>query len=149
MIYDKIENIGLYQGLAPSIVAGLRFLQQANADLAPGRHTLEDGNYANVDEYTTREVNSVGYEAHRQYVDIQFLFSGRERVLVCNVDELECTMPYDADRDVAFFLHGEASAELALGEGYFVILFPTDAHEPTLCYNGPEPVKKIVVKCKI
>lgn len=149
MIYDKLENIGLYQGVAPSVVEGLRFLLQVKGDIAPGRHTLEGGNYANVDCYTTRKVNPVGYEAHRQYVDIQFLLSGRERVLVRSLDELECTMPYDADRDVAFFRHDDGAAELALGEGYFVVLFPGDAHEPTLCYDAPEEVKKIVVKCRV
>jgi len=149
MIYDTLDNFSCYEHLFPGLSEGFRFLQQASADIALGRHQLAGDNYANVDLYTTREVNPVGYEAHRKYVDIQFLLSGEEEVLVRNIGDLTCTMPYDANRDVAFFQHVEPTATVRLGKGYFVILFPQDAHEPQHCVNQPLPVKKIVVKIAV
>lgn len=150
MIYDKIENIGRYAGLSAGVVEGLRFLQSAAADLPAGHYLLSGENYANVDEYDTKRVNPVGFEAHQKYIDIQFLLSGEERVLVRPLEECCCTMPYDAVRDAAFFRHDEAgAAELRLGNGYFAVLFPNDAHEPQLCVGEPQAVRKVVVKVAV
>lgn len=146
MIYDKIENINRYMGLSPQLDAGLRFLQELREDIAPGRHEL-GGNYANVDEYVTKQVNEAGFEAHRKYIDIQYLIHGEERVLVRHLDELDCTVPYDEGRDVAFYRHSdERAVEVTLGRGAFVVFFPDDAHEPQLAIGEPKAVKKVVVK---
>lgn len=146
MIYDTLDHIARYESLLPGLAEGLRFIQQAPADITPGRHSLSGDNYANVDLYTTREVNPVGYEAHRKYIDIQFLLSGEEEVLVRPIDQLVCTSPYDAARDVAFFRHADPAATVRLGHGSFVVLFPNDGHEPQHAVSQPLPVKKIVVK---
>lgn len=147
MIYDKIENIARYAGLSAGLAEGLRFVQSAAADMPAGRYPLSGESYANVDEYTTKRVNPMGFEAHRKYIDIQFLLAGEERVLVRPLEECCCTIPYDAVRDAAFFRHDESgAAELRLGGGYFVVLFPNDAHEPQLCVGEPRAVRKVVVK---
>lgn len=150
MIYDNIKNLARYEGLKPSLTEGLLFLSNAPQDLAEGRVQLSNGNYVNVDTYITKEINPVGFEAHRQYIDIQFLLEGVEEVRVRNLNELECTMPYDEQRDVAFYQAkaGEAT-QVRLGNGYFVALFPEDAHEPQHCVGEPMKVKKLVVKIKI
>lgn len=149
MLYDKIENIGRYMGLSPQLDEGLRFLQELDPNIAQGRHELGE-NYANVDVYVTKEVNEAGFEAHRKYIDIQYLIEGEERVLVRHLGNMECTIPYDGDRDVAFFRHDEdRAAEVTLGRGSFVVLFPEDAHEPQLCLTAPQQVKKVVVKVLI
>lgn len=150
MIYDNIKNIARYEHLLPGIAEGLRFLAEAQTDLATGRINLNGENFANVDVYTTKHVNAVGYEAHRKYIDIQFLLLGEETVFVRNLEDLECTMEYDAERDVAFYRHDDKLATtVTLGNGYFVILFPEDAHEPQHCTNNPMEVKKVVVKVAI
>lgn len=146
MIYDTLDHIDRYSLLLPGISEGLRFLRQAPADIAPGLHCLSGDNYANVDLYTTREVNPLGYEAHRRYIDIQYLLSGEEEILVRPVEQLDCTTPYDAGRDVAFYRHDLPAATVRLGNGAFAILFPHDAHEPQHAVAHPAPVKKIVVK---
>lgn len=147
MIYDKIDNISRYMDLSDGLAEGLRFLQSAVADQPAGRYQLSGENYANIDEYDTRRANPAGFEAHRKYIDIQYLLDGEERVLVRPLEGACCTTPYDDARDAAFFRHDEAgAAELRLGDGYFVILFPNDAHEPQLCIGEPQRVRKVVVK---
>lgn len=147
MIYDKIENISRYMALSDGLAEGLRFLQLAAAGKPAGHYLLSGENYANIDEYDTKRTNSAGFEAHRKYIDIQYLLSGEERVLVRPLEGACCVVPYDAARDAAFFCHDEAgSAELRLGNGHFVILFPNDAHEPQLCIEEPQHVRKVVVK---
>lgn len=150
MIYDNIKNIARYEHLLPGIAEGLRFLAEAQTDLATGRINLNGENFANVDVYSTKHINAVGYEAHRKYIDIQFLLLGEETIFVRNLEDLECTMEYDAERDVAFYRHDDKPAtSVTLGNGYFVILFPEDAHEPQHCTNNPMEVKKVVVKVAI
>ncbi len=147
MIYDKIENIGQYFGISSQLDEGLRFLQGLDATISEGRHDLSEGDYANVEVYTTKRVNEKGFEAHRRYIDIQYLIEGEERVLVHHLDELECSIPYDETRDVAFFIHdAEGAVDVTLGRGFFVVFFPEDAHEPQRCIGGPQQVKKVVVK---
>lgn len=150
MIYDHISNISRYLHLVPGIAEALQFLQQAPANIPVGRHQLSGDNYVNIDTYTTKSVNPVGYEAHEQYIDIQYLVQGQEEVWVRNLRELQCTMPYDPLRDVAFFRATDSfQTKLKLGKGYFVILFPQDAHEPQHCLLAPAPVKKLVAKVAI
>ena len=149
MIYAHISQCPFYANLFPNLAEGLNFLQQAADTIAPGRHQLSGDNYANVDLYSTLQVNPAGYEAHRKYIDIQFLLQGEEEVLVRHTDELNCSSPYDPGRDVAFYHHTDPTATVKLGNGYFVILFPHDAHEPQHCIDQPAPVKKIVVKIAI
>ncbi len=149
MIHAHISSGFLYANIYPGIAEGLDFLRQVSPDIAPGRYQLSGDNYANVDLYTTGEVNPLGYEAHRRYIDIQFLLFGEEEVKVCNISEIDCISQYDPGRDVAFFRHADPSARVRLGNGYFAIFFPHDAHEPQHCICNPAPVKKIVVKIAV
>lgn len=150
MIYDNIKNIDRYEHLIPGIAEALLFLSKATPTLPEGRKELSGENYVNVDVYTTKQVNPVGYEAHRKYVDIQYLVEGKEDVLVRNLEELECTMPYDEQRDVAFYRATEGEpTRVRLDKGYFVILFPEDAHEPQHCVGEPMLVKKLVAKIRL
>ena len=150
MIFDTLDQAGVYGGIAQGIAEGLRFLRAVTAETAVGRYPLEGGCYANVDRYCTRRVNENGLEAHRQYIDIQYLVTGEERILVQPLAGLECTQAYDEGRDVAFYRHTDSpAADLRLGDGRFVILFPEDAHEPQLCVGSPTEVLKVVVKVPV
>lgn len=81
MIYDTLENIHLYDGIQPGVVRGLRFLAETDfSKLADGRHEIDgDDVFANLMSYDSRAVNDTP-EAHRAYIDIQYLISGVELV---------------------------------------------------------------------
>ena len=51
------------------------------------------------------------------------------------------------ERDIWFY-HGPLD-EITLGGDKFVVLFPGDAHAPNIAVDGPEPVRKCVVKVKL
>ena len=80
MIYDHIKNIGLYKGLTPALDVALDYIAAVSADAENGTTLLEHGVKAVVSAYETRLVNEKGYEAHRQYADVQYVVSGREVV---------------------------------------------------------------------
>ena len=151
MIYDTLNNIAFYKGLSPDIYEGLKFLQQVNPDIAVGTYQLSPNVKAIVSEYTTKEVNENGYEAHRQNIDIQYLLKGKEKIACLPVEELSETKPYSEETDVAFYnaVPDFNPSTLALRSGYFAIFFPQDGHMPCLCISKPEAVKKVVVKVRI
>ena len=173
VVYDKIENIELYKGLSDDIYAGLKYLKDMTPDVEPGTYEINPRVKAIVSEYTTKEVNENGYEAHRKNIDIQALLTGTERIAFLPVDQLTETKPYNPDTDAAFYaaprhlspvncpldpvaLHLQVkelstvnchlSSDLLLGNGYFTIFFPQDAHMPCLCMDTPTKVKKVVIK---
>ena len=151
MIYDTLNNIEFYKGLSPDIYEGLKFLQQVNPDIAVGTYQLTPNVKAIVSEYTTKEVNENGYEAHRQNTDIQYLLKGKEKIACLPVEELSVTKPYNKETDAAFYnaVSDFDPSNLALRPGYFAIFYPQDGHMPQLCINEPEKVKKVVVKVRI
>lgn len=40
-----------------------------------------------MSEYETKSINENGYEAHKQYIDIQAILSGEERVICLPIDK--------------------------------------------------------------
>ena len=150
MIYDKIENWETYAGVSEGIQEGLAYLKQMSPEVAVGVYEISPRAKAIVSEYTTKLVNENGYEAHREYIDIQYLLFGEELLASAPLEYLKETKPYSKDCDAAFFAEGEAAPQhLPLGNGYFAILFPQDGHMPQLALNEPVAVKKVVVKVKI
>ena len=150
MIYDKIDNWKLYAGFSEDLRLGLEYLKNVSPDVELGVHKLSPRVKAIVSEYTTKEENENGFEAHREWIDIQYLLRGSENICYLPLEYLKETKAYDASKDAAFYEEaGVASQELLMGDGYFVVFFPQDGHKPGLCAGECEMVKKVVLKVKI
>ena len=163
MILDKIENWKNYAPLGQGLARGLKLLAGGELDgLSDGRHELEgDALYASVQSYLPKAAGECRWEAHCQYIDIQYLVKGCEGMGFCPLEKLKAVEAYDAQKDVAFFDQGpEAGTVLKVAAGMFAVFFPGDAHMPMLSLNllssgalgglrAQEPVKKIVVKVKV
>lgn len=150
MIYDNIDNLELYAGISEDIRIGLEYLHDLKPDIEKGVYELTPRVKAIVSEYSTKEENEYGYEAHRDYIDIQYLVSGSEEICCLPLEYLKETKPYNKEIDAAFYDEAEVKPqELLLGNGYFAVLFPQDGHMPQLCVDEPSLVKKVVVKVKI
>ena len=150
MIYDHISNLETYASLSPDILVGLEFLRDAKPDIENGVYQLNPRVKAIVSEYETKSQNENGYEAHRQYIDIQYTLKGQERVACLPIEKLTETKPYSEEGDCALYsadtIH--QPSYLNLQPGYFAIFFPQDGHMPGLSAPTPEPVKKVVVKVR-
>jgi YhcH/YjgK/YiaL family protein len=150
LIIDSIDNAGMYSILGSRLEAGIDFLRQADIpSLGLGRHDiLGDDCFALVSEYETKPLEAGVWEAHRKYIDIQCLTSGREKIGYANIDSLSLLQEYDADKDL-LLLSGSGDF-FTLTPGVIAIFAPQDAHMPgiTVCGN-PERVRKVVVKVKV
>ena len=145
MIYDKLANIETYEGIAPRVMQGLKILRDTDfSKLADGRYEYDgDRLFMNVSTYETR-VSNERPEAHRDYIDIQYLISGEELIGVVPVDEAGEIVEDRAGKDVRFY---ECKTEmLTLGGSRFMVLYPQDAHAPCVASGAPATVRKAVVK---
>ena len=120
-------------------------------DIALGRHDIDGSNcFALVQTYTTRSLEQAKFEAHRQYIDIQFLQAGRETLLWAPLSQLtSVTEPYNEAKDVEFFATPSQVTPLALQAGEFAIFYPADGHAPMLVCHSASEVRKVVVKVRV
>lgn len=150
MIADTLAQSSRYTSLAPRFAAAFAYLRNLPADQPLGRHDIAgDDCFALVQTYTTKPLAEAKFEAHRNYIDIQFVQSGRETILWAPLAGLAETKPYDAEKDFALFAAPAIATPLRLRAGDFTIFFPEDAHAPTLGLDGPCEVRKVVVKVRI
>jgi YhcH/YjgK/YiaL family protein len=147
MIFDQLSNAAQYTALHPLFAEGFRFINDLPSGAAPGRYELSGGAYALVQEYETKPVEGAKYEAHRKFIDIQYLFSGEELCFYAPLSQMTAE-PYLPEKDYVG-LTGEGFA-LPLKAGEFAIFYPRDAHLPSrMTGAGPRPVKKVVVKIPV
>ena len=146
MIYDKLDNIEKYKDLSDDIYVALCYLQQLDENIASGVYEVNPRVKVIVSEYETKMQNENGFEAHRQYIDIQTTLVGYERIACMPLDKLEEKIPYNEEKDIAFYEGSGSPQELVIRNGYFAIFYPQDGHMPKLCVNEPMKVKKVIVK---
>ncbi len=144
MIYDTLDHLKRYEGIHPGVMQGLEFLAQTDfSTLADTRVTLDGDNvFANLMTCETKPSNDRP-EAHRKYIDIQYLISGEELVGVGPLETME-EVEARPQNDIWFY-HGQ-TAQVPIGKGRFVVLFPEDAHAPSIAVDEPQTVRKCVVK---
>lgn len=88
------------------------------------------------------------WEAHRKYIDVQFVAAGVEEMGYANVDTLTVKKPYDETADYALF--DGAGTFVKVPTGSFTIFFPQDGHIPGSAIDGqPAAVRKVVVKVAV
>jgi biofilm protein TabA len=102
--------------------------------------------HAKVQDYRTKPREQGFWEAHRAYIDVQYVASGCESIGYAHISRLRAGR-YDAEADL-LKLEGEGEYVTAR-PGTFVILFPQDAHMPAIAVGTPGPVRKIVVKVRV
>jgi biofilm protein TabA len=151
MILDNLDQCQKYAALSPGFANAFEFLRTFDGKLANGRYELDGDNvYAMVQRYTTKPSAKGVFEAHRKYIDVQFVFAGRETILWAPLSALEAktTEPYKEDGDYALFALVPTATPLRLGPHQLAILFPEDGHVPCCEWDGPCEVTKVVVKVK-
>jgi YhcH/YjgK/YiaL family protein len=114
------------------------------------RYDIDGDNlYAPVSEYQTKNEEDARYEAHRKYIDIQYVVNGKELIGVAPIsDKKDILEPYDASKDIEFLTVTGGENHLALPDRFF-IFFPVDAHRPGLKDGENSPVRKVVIKVKV
>lgn len=151
MIVDTIENAYLYNNISENLAKALEVLKELHpADLSDGRHDIDGDNVFLISQhYETKPFRQGKLEAHRKYIDIQFLAAGRELLGYAPGGDLETDQPYSEEKDVVFYKLPDRISSIVLVPGLFCILFPQDTHMPGRQINAPSSVHKVVIKVKL
>ena len=111
-----------------------------------GRYELDDGVFYMVQSYETKEKNDTP-EAHRKYIDIQYIVSGKEAIGYGSLEKMTEVVKANPEGDIWLY-HGPLSY-VTLESGFFGIFFPQDAHAPAVAVGGCGPARKVVVKVPV
>ena len=151
MILDTLGQSARYESLHPRFAKAFAFLRGMTGTEAPGRHEIDgDDLFALVQQVTTKPLNEALFEAHQQYIDVQYVYHGRETILWAPLKSMrEQTRAYDASRDIAKWEVIPDFTPLHLEAGYFTILYPEDAHAPCVEWEQATDVFKAVVKVRV
>ena len=147
MLFDKIKNAPQYYALGERLATSLKYLMQNDFSAkTPGRYEIDgDRIYALVQEYDTRPGSAGKWEAHRKYIDIQYIVEGTELMGYENLESMEISdSDYNPEKD-AIYPKGEGSF-VKMTAGMFAILWPQDAHMPGQAISEPVKVRKVVIK---
>jgi YhcH/YjgK/YiaL family protein len=149
MIVDRLGNRSVDVHVPPRVGQALEYLRTTDMAAVPlGRHEIDGEHlFALVQEYQTRPAADCVWEAHRRYVDVQYIVRGAERMGHAVIADMVPRQPYDAQKDVALFEPG--SRFVTLTAGMFAIFGPNDVHSPCVAADRPQPVRKVVVKAEI
>jgi biofilm protein TabA len=150
MVVNDFDNAVKQVALSQGLKKALDFLRdKRHQELPDGRIDIDgDRVFALVQSYKSKmERHSPTFEAHRRYIDIQYIVSGTEILGWAPLDAVSVTIPYDQEKDV---LLGKVAADMwtpvRFTEGQAIVLYPTDAHAPSLAVGQPETIKKIIMK---
>ncbi len=149
MILDKLSNAHLYSGLSEKINKAFAYLKETDfSEMELGKYEIDGDNiFALVNEYQTKDQSEGKLEAHKKYIDVQFVVKGKELMGYAPLENQIVIDQYNEQNDITFFT-GEKSFT-QVDEGMFAIFFPTDVHLPGIKIDNQEYVKKLVVKVKV
>lgn len=148
MIYDRIENIETYTSISERLAKGLRLLQSTDfSAIEAGKYEV-DGTalFYMLQSYQSKEQNDKP-EAHRKYIDIQYMLEGEEEIGVGALSDMTEEVSANPEGDIWFY-HGPVT-KIKMVKGSFAVFFPQDAHAPGIATGEPAPVKKVVVKVEV
>ena len=118
------------------------------AALSAGSYPVCEGVTANVQEYTTFPASEGSFETHDKFFDIQYVISGKEQFGYCKREGL-VLKEEQPENDLKFYQEPALSGTVLLLPGDLIVVAPEDAHKPRCCADGPEFVRKVVVKVKV
>lgn len=129
--------------------AAFAFLKNTNLDtIRVGKYKiLGDEVVVNVSEVENRPLEKTKWEFHRKYIDLQYVFRGKETMGVAPLDSLVINNPYSESWDGGTGTFNGGSY-YTMDSTRMQLFFPCDAHRPGIAVDGFNRVKKIVIKIK-
>lgn len=148
MVIDRLEHADRYCDMHPAFAQAFAFLKRSDlAELPAERHAIDgDRLFCIISKGPGRPRSEANLEAHRKYIDIQYIIAGDEEMgwkptADCRISHT----PYDAEKDIEFF-KDQPDGWNDVPPGSFVIFFPQDAHAPLV---GEGEIHKAVLKIAV
>lgn len=146
MIVCPWKDIRRYAAVIPGLEDAMKAIEMLDS-LEPATIPLPGGNKIVVQQGTTKAVQSQLLEAHREYLDIQYVVKGKETVGWAPVDTLVPADAFNVAKDMGMY-RGHCDF-MEIQEGYCYVVYPEDAHMPCRHLESPSDYVKMVVKLKV
>ncbi len=148
MIKDSLKRANTYYGISENLKKGFEWIKNNDLKNMPdGRYEITDKIYANLQSYLTKD--NAPYEAHREYIDIQYMVTGEELSGVTDYSNCSTTEQYNKEKDIEFLKNNSNEQFHQISEGEFFVFFPHDAHKPAIKIRENKKVKKVIVKVSV
>ncbi|MDM3452446.1 N-acetylneuraminate anomerase [Citrobacter sp. Cb028] len=149
MMSDELRSLPS-AGLHPVLQQALTLAVAANPqEKTPGRYELQGDNiFMNVMQFATQSPEQKKAELHREYIDIQVLLSGEERILFGMTDSARQCEEMLVEDDYQLCSQIADEQAMVLKPGRFVIFMPGEPHKPGCVVQAPMDIKKVVIKVR-
>ena len=120
--------------------------------LPPGKYNIDSGNvFATIWEGIPKIKDSVLWEAHRNFNDLQYVISGKAEMGITAIYDpnKKITVPYSKEEDIEHFIVSKGDQYYPADSITFFIFSPKEIHRPAIQINGDKPIKKIVIKVRV
>lgn len=149
MFFGEIRTLPS-TGLHPVLLEALTLALAARPlEKAAGRYELRGEDiFMNVMTFATQFPDQKKAELHEQYIDIQVLLTGEERILFGVTGSARQREDFHPEED--YRLCSEIAGEqcVTLRPGMCAVFMPGEPHKPGCAILEPGEIKKVVVKVR-
>jgi YhcH/YjgK/YiaL family protein len=115
------------------------------AELKPGKYNIDSTFvFATISYADSYDSSKVKWEAHRKYLDLQYLISGSLFYAMAPYNKEEVSEPYKDSTDMERVITTSGKYYKA-APGSLFVFFPSDAHKSVKEHEG-DIVKRVVIK---
>ncbi len=150
MIFDRIDTCIQYTKISRNFTRAFDFLTNTDCrNLIQGKYEIYGNKvFALVQDYYTQPQDKLAWEAHRKYIDLQYIVKGTELIGYNHISQMKPITDYLPLEDYLLF-EGEGEY-FTISEGFFAVFFPHDCHKVRIqAGSNSYQVKKVVVKVSI
>ncbi len=145
MILCPWKDILKYKSMLPGIEEAFAAVNALTAYEDKKNYPLSDGNRFFLAVQGTKAPDVA--EAHRKYLDIQYIVKGQEVVGYAPLEDCQIVGEFNEEKDIGKYTGN--FEYITIGEGMCYVAFPEDAHMPGRHLDVPNDFVKVVVKLKV
>ena len=144
MIICPWKDLGRYASIIPGLAEAMELVAGLE-NLEPATYPLPKcGGRVLVQRITSKPAEGALLEAHKNFLDIQYIPEATETMGWAPSEKLTNAKPYNPEKDVWHFA-GECDL-VDIRPGYCYVVYPEDAHAPGVHRDAQKEYSKIVVK---
>lgn len=142
---QSLPSAGLHPALQDALTLALAARPQ---EKRPPLRITGDNIFMNVMTFNTQSPVEKKAELHEQYIDIQLLLNGEERILFGMAGTARQCEEFHHEDDYQLCSAIENEQAIILKPGMFAVFMPGEPHKPGCVVGEPGEIKKVVVKVK-
>lgn len=146
MIICQYKDLKRYVGVIPGLEEALAAVDSGKAEEI-GVLPLSGGNRIVTSVGQTTPLEGRKCEAHRQYLDLQYIVEGEETMGWAPLDKLASSGEFNTEGDIGMYEGSVDYCRITAGNCY--VVFPEDGHMPAVHLDEPHTFKKMVMKLKV